>query len=91
LRFSAFTAFAYDVLRAYAHRYFAASPERAADWAKWLAQWGDRRKAPLPAAAEELACLSDSVKPTWRVEHRRCKAELETLDVSFDGSSSPGA
>jgi hypothetical protein len=69
-----------DALRAYAQRYLAASPERAADWAKWLAQWGDRRKVPLPAAAEELASLSDIVKPTWRVEHWRCKVELETLD-----------
>ena len=69
-----------ETLRAYAGRYFAASPERAADWAKWIAQWGDRNKAPLPAASGELARLSEGVKSTWRLEHWHSKVELETLD-----------
>lgn len=68
------------VLRAYAQRHFNASPERAADWAKWLAPWGERRKVALPAAAEEFARLADGMKPTWRLEHWRIKVELEVLD-----------
>ena len=67
-------------LRAYARRYFAAPPEHAADWARWLAPWGDGKKVPLPAAAEELARLSAGVPPTWRVAHWRSRVELETLD-----------
>jgi len=71
---------AYDTLRAYAKCYFTASSERTADWAKWLARWGERKKVPLPAAAEELARLSEGVKSSWRLEHWRSKVELETLD-----------
>lgn len=69
-----------EALRTYAKRYFAASPDRAADWAKWLALWGNRSKVPLPAAAEEFQRLAEGVKPSWRSEHWRLKVELETLD-----------
>lgn len=67
------------VLRAYAERYFNAQGERAAAWSRWLTQWGDRKKAPLPAAADELTRLAQGVKPTWRLEHWQFKVELETL------------
>ncbi len=67
-------------LRAYAQRYFGAPPERAAEWAPWLAQWGDRKRVPMPAAAEALAHLTESAKPSWRLEHWRCKTELEALE-----------
>ncbi|MCX7007980.1 MAG: hypothetical protein NTY53_12165 [Kiritimatiellaeota bacterium] len=67
-------------LRAYAQRYFGATPEGAADWARWLMPWGDRKKNPLPAAAIELARLSGGAKSSWRIEHWRIKVELDTLD-----------
>lgn len=67
-------------LRAYAQRYFEATPEHAADWARWLAQWGTRKKVPLPAASDEFARLAAGVKPVWRLDHWRYKMELETLD-----------
>lgn len=69
-----------EALRSYAQRYFAASPERAAEWARWLAAWGNRTTAPLPAAAEQLDRLAEGVRPTWRLEHWRSKVELETID-----------
>jgi hypothetical protein len=69
-----------SALRAYAQRYFGATPEGAADWARWLAPWGDRKKVPLPAAATEFARLSAGAKPTWRLDHWRIKVELEMLD-----------
>ena len=67
-------------LRAYSQRYFNATPESAADWARWFEQWGDRKKVPLPAAADEFARLTVGVKPVWRLDHWRLKMELETLD-----------
>ncbi len=67
-------------LRAYAQRYFLAPAERAAEWAKWLAQWGDRKQVSFPAAAEHLNRLADGVKATWRLEHWRCKVQMEILD-----------
>lgn len=67
-------------LRAYAQRYFGASAQRAGDWARWLVQWGDREKAPLPAAAEEFARLSHGVESAWRLEQWRSKVEIEQLD-----------
>ena len=67
-------------LRAYAQRYFGATDDRAADWSQWLAQWGNRTKAPLPGAADALARLADGAKPAWRLEQWRSKVELETLD-----------
>jgi len=69
-----------DALANYAKRYFGATEEQSAAWAAWLARWGDRKKVPLPAAAEEFARLSKDVKASWRVEHWRSKIELETLD-----------
>jgi len=69
-----------ETLRAYAQRYFGATPEGADNWAKWLSQWGNRTKVPLPAAAKELESLSQGVKSTWRLEHWRIKVEMETLD-----------
>ncbi len=74
--------------RAYAEQYFGASPGQAAAWAPWLSQWGDRNKVPLPAVAEEFARLSEGVKPSWRLEHWRCKIELEALDRAI-GSPKP--
>jgi hypothetical protein len=66
-------------LRAYAGRYFGAESERAAEWARWLSPWGERKSVPLPAAGEEFERLAQGVKPTWRLEHWRVKVELETL------------
>jgi hypothetical protein len=69
-----------QTLRAYAQRYFGASAEQAADWAKWLAAWGNRRQVPLPAAADELVRLTGDGEPGWRLDHWRIKVELESLD-----------
>ena len=67
-------------LCAYAERYFEATRERAADWAKWFARWSSGEKTPLAAFANGFSHLAEGVKPTWRLEHWRLKVELEMLD-----------
>ena len=67
-------------LRAYARRYFPAASERAMDWARWLAPWGDSSRVALPAAADDFARLAGQLPSTWRLEQWRCKLELETIN-----------
>lgn len=69
-----------EVLAAYARRYFGAGDGEAEAWAEWLAHWGDRTQAPLPAAAQEFARLNAHAPDTWRLQHWRSKLRLETLD-----------
>jgi hypothetical protein len=68
------------VLKKYAERYFASSPERADRWADWITAWGLRKSVKLPAAAEEFEDLSQGIATTWRLEHWRSKLNLERLD-----------
>ncbi|MCU0916668.1 MAG: hypothetical protein MUC88_19220 [Planctomycetes bacterium] len=65
---------------AYAERYFEVPRERAADWAKWFARWGDGTRALLPTVTSEFPGLAQGVKPTWRLEQWRIRVELEELD-----------
>ncbi len=69
-----------SALRAYAGRYFAASPARAERWAAWLAPWGDRASVDLDAAMQGFEALARPATPCWRLEHLLSKLVLEQLD-----------
>ncbi|HPA17056.1 MAG TPA: hypothetical protein PLU30_04865 [Verrucomicrobiae bacterium] len=64
------------VLRAYAERYFGASPDRAGEWVRWLAQWGDRAKVSLPGAEEELARLTAGMPDSWFARPKPLESRL---------------
>lgn len=68
------------VLKRYSERYFDARGADAVSWAEWLASWGSRKAVKFPEAKQRLEQLARSAKPSWRLEHWRCKVVLEELD-----------
>jgi hypothetical protein len=64
-------------LATYAQRYFRTSRD---EWARWLAQWGDRRTVKLADAATQFESLAAGASASWRLEQWRSMVRLETID-----------
>jgi hypothetical protein len=69
-----------EVLREYAGRYFGATGDDGAAWARWIGAWGDRGRVDLKVARSEFEWLAGRATPGWRLEQLRSKLVLEATD-----------